>query len=239
MTQFFINELYRCLQGEGFNIGKPAILVRFQTCNLRCTWCDTPQAQQRRAPGIDVKTYSTDALKNEILTIANVGKKGIRHAMFTGGEPTLQAIHVLRQVLSDEWSVEVETNGTRIPHKDLPNFSEADYARFQWNISPKGQVAGEDIVPEALAHWGALAHKQQSIFLKCVVRKNFAREDLAELKKWEEDFGFQRSRIFLMPEGTSRESQVDAQWLHDVCLDNGYRLAPRLHVILFGNKKGV
>jgi organic radical activating enzyme len=41
-TSFLINEIYPCLQGEGINLGKPSLLVRFQICNLRCVWCDTP-----------------------------------------------------------------------------------------------------------------------------------------------------------------------------------------------------
>ena len=36
-----INEIFYSLQGEGFHTGTPAVFVRFSSCNLRCTFCDT------------------------------------------------------------------------------------------------------------------------------------------------------------------------------------------------------
>ncbi len=239
MTQFLLNEMYRCLQGEGFNIGKPSVLVRFQICNLRCIWCDTPQAQMRRMKGVEAKSLSLDDVVSEINRVSLESSIPIRHAIFSGGEPTIHPIHLIRRVLGDEWSVEVETNGTRIPHREFTEFLESDYSLFQWNISPKGIAAGEEIVPEALEYWGELCKTHPKVFLKCVVRRGFAREDLAEIASWELRYSFPRDRIFLMPEGTTRESQTDAKWLHDICIDKGYRLAPRLHVVLFGNQKGV
>jgi 7-carboxy-7-deazaguanine synthase len=239
VSRYFVNEIYRCLQGEGFNIGKPAVLVRFQICNLRCVWCDTPQAQERRVNGVDPTSYSLEDLVAEIERVSNMGDVPIRHAIFTGGEPTIHPIHRVRKALGAGWTVEVETNGTRVPHREFSDFSETDYALFQWNVSPKGNAAGESIEPQALCHWGQLSRESGSVFLKCVVRKAEQVEDLAEVGAWENDFGFLRDRIFLMPEGTSRESQAQAEWLHDVCVSKGYRLAIRLHVVLFGNKKGV
>jgi 7-carboxy-7-deazaguanine synthase len=239
MSRYFVNEIYRCLQGEGLNTGKPAVLVRFQICNLRCTWCDTPQAQERRALGVAVQSFSLEELVAEIRRVSELGERPIQHAIFTGGEPTIHPIHHVRKALGPEWTVEVETNGTRIPHLEFSDFLEADYALFQWNVSPKGFMAGESIVSEALAHWGALQRAGSAVFLKCVVRRAQAEADMAEIQGWESAFGFVRKHVFLMPEGTERSSQTGAEWLHDVCINQGYRLAIRLHVVLFGNKKGV
>ena len=36
-----INEIFKSIQGEGPNFGKPAIFLRTAQCNLKCTWCDT------------------------------------------------------------------------------------------------------------------------------------------------------------------------------------------------------
>ena len=34
-------EIFHSIQGEGLNLGKPAVFLRLALCNLACTWCDT------------------------------------------------------------------------------------------------------------------------------------------------------------------------------------------------------
>jgi organic radical activating enzyme len=36
-----IVEIFFSLQGEGANVGKPAIFIRLANCNLNCDFCDT------------------------------------------------------------------------------------------------------------------------------------------------------------------------------------------------------
>ncbi len=36
-----VNEIFKSIQGEGPNFGKPAIFLRTAQCNLKCIWCDT------------------------------------------------------------------------------------------------------------------------------------------------------------------------------------------------------
>jgi 7-carboxy-7-deazaguanine synthase len=46
-------------------------------------------------------------------------------------------------------------------------------------------------------------------------------------------------KILLMPEGTSMEvMRTRYPLLIEACLKHGYRLSPRLHIELFGNKRG-
>ena len=40
-----IAEIFRSLQGEGKNQGKPCLFIRLAGCNLHCHWCDTAYAQ--------------------------------------------------------------------------------------------------------------------------------------------------------------------------------------------------
>ena len=39
-----IHEIYASIQGESTFAGLPCTFVRTTGCNLRCVWCDTPQA---------------------------------------------------------------------------------------------------------------------------------------------------------------------------------------------------
>ena len=48
-----------------------------------------------------------------------------------------------------------------------------------------------------------------------------------------------RSRVLIMPEGTTRRTlMAKAKWLVELCKQNGYGFTPRLHIELFGNRRG-
>jgi 7-carboxy-7-deazaguanine synthase len=246
-ASYLVNEVYPCLQGEGPSLGRPSVLVRFQICNLRCSWCDTPYTHTFKSDPVDpsdaaqgqaFQRVSADVLASNLREYSPV-----RHLILTGGEPTLQNPMPLMSALGDSYTAEVETNGTRIVHKAHAAFTEADYARFQWNVSPKGRNAGETWNEDALHFWASLAAKQENVFFKFVVRGAHAGPDLNEVKRFVSDFlqpaGADRSRVFLMPEGTTQESQLGQTALHDICLAEGFRYTPRLHVLLFGPRRGV
>jgi 7-carboxy-7-deazaguanine synthase len=49
----------------------------------------------------------------------------------------------------------------------------------------------------------------------------------------------ERSRVLIMAQGkTSRELRNKARWIIELCKDYGYGYAPRLHIELFGNRRG-
>ena len=52
--------------------------------------------------------------------------------------------------------------------------------------------------------------------------------------------GAARDRVLLMPEGVTPEVLRErAAWLVDVCKGEGFRYSPRLHIELWGNRRGV
>ena len=74
--------------------------------------------------------------------------------------------------------------------------------------------------------------------LKFVVQ---AEEDLPEIHQLLDDLDMEipPSKVLLMPEGQDSESlNRRSQSLVELCKENGYRLCQRLHVDLFGNKRG-
>ena len=243
-TKFLINEIYPCLQGEGINLGKPSLLVRFQICNLRCSFCDTPYTHTLASDTFPLEGSASPGVRKiqrpssqELLGL--IGAFQPRHLIFSGGEPTLQPIHRLFPSLLPMATIEVETNGTQIPHHRFKDMQDTDYQQVQWNVSPKGANAGECHDLNSLRFWAKMSEGLTQVWFKFVVSQDNAPADLREIQDLVHDLGISPQRVVLMPEGTSLNSQTNSAWLHDICLETGYRFTPRLHVILFGDRRGV
>ena len=62
---------------------------------------------------------------------------------------------------------------------------------------------------------------------------------MAEVEALVATLGADRGRVILMPEGMDaavlRERGV---WLAEICKQRGFRFSPRLHVDLYGNRRG-
>jgi 7-carboxy-7-deazaguanine synthase len=98
-----IAEIFRSLQGEGSNQGRPCLFIRLAGCNLHCCWCDTPYAQ---AGGSDM---SADAI------LEQVWRLNPPYVCITGGEPLLQGDDLeplLSSLHARGTSIDIETNGT-------------------------------------------------------------------------------------------------------------------------------
>ncbi|HOB18265.1 MAG TPA: radical SAM protein [Candidatus Methanoculleus thermohydrogenotrophicum] len=98
-----VSEIFRSLQGEGKNQGRPCTFIRLAGCNLRCAWCDTPCARQGGEEMSVAQVLDQIWLQN--------GK----HICITGGEPLLWAeevLELLKKFSIHGYTVEIETNGT-------------------------------------------------------------------------------------------------------------------------------
>jgi len=96
-----IHEIYASIQGESTFAGLPCAFVRTTGCNLRCTWCDTPQAVYggTRLPRAEVLARAL-ALRTPLVEV-------------TGGEPLLQpgTVPLLAELCDAGKTVLVETSG--------------------------------------------------------------------------------------------------------------------------------
>ena len=67
-----------------------------------------------------------------------------------------------------------------------------------------------------------------------------APEDVSEVEALVTAVGGDRSRVLLMPEGIDADTLAErGRWLVEICKERGYRFSPRLHVMLWGNRRGV
>ncbi len=98
-----IHEMYRSIQGEGRRAGLPCTFVRLSGCDLRCSWCDTPEAF---AGG---EVLSIDAVLERVETL------GADLVLVTGGEPLLQpaALTLMAALADQQATVLLETGGHR------------------------------------------------------------------------------------------------------------------------------
>jgi 7-carboxy-7-deazaguanine synthase len=73
--------------------------------------------------------------------------------------------------------------------------------------------------------------------IKFVMR---AQEDLGEVQQVLAMLhGWSAADVLLMPEGTQRKTlRSRAGWIAEICRRTGYRYCPRLHVELYGNRRG-
>lgn len=100
-----IHSVFPTIQGEGPNVGMPAVFLRLGGCNLQCPGCDTE--------------YTSGAANEPIESIltrirmAFGDRRGSRLVVITGGEPLRQNLYKLIHQLHESYiQVQIETNGT-------------------------------------------------------------------------------------------------------------------------------
>ena len=102
---FRVIERFISIDGEGQTSGELAAFIRFEGCNLRCTWCDTAYSWDGSCPH---EEQSTEEIYHYIK------ESGARNVTLTGGEPLLQKdICQLLDLLSSDTTlhIHIETNG--------------------------------------------------------------------------------------------------------------------------------
>jgi len=222
-----IAEIFYSLQGEGSLVGMPSVFVRTSGCNLRCSWCDTP--------------YTSWNPEGDELSIGEILQRAAafpsaRHVVLTGGEPMIApGIAELSQAFrARAMHITIETAGTVW----------ADVACDLMSISPKLANSTPEGVfraqherlrrrPEIIRRLMD-AHDYQ---LKFVVA---AEHDLAELCALVTELGAPPEKVILMPEGTSADVLRERSLrIAELSKQHGFRFTPRLHVDLWGHRRGV
>lgn len=219
-----LSEIFYSLQGEGIDVGKPAVFIRTALCNLSCIWCDTKYTW-------DWTHYDYDKEVSEMTVPEireHISRFDTKHCIITGGEPLIQQmklISLLSSLKSNDYFVEVETNGTILPSDMVERFVD------RWNVSPKLQNSSISKLNREVKACLEYFAKNSKAYIKFVI---CTRSDLSEVMTLIEKYNLKRERIILMPEGNSAVEVLEkSKWLAEICLKMGYRLSIRLHTLVW------
>ena len=214
-----VAEVFTSIQGEGVSLGLPSVFVRLQGCSVGCTWCDTKYSwDPRRGRALSLTALVEEVRAGGPDNVVVTGGEPLEHPAFA---PLVLALHHAGK------RVEVETAGVEVPPAVPVD---------QWNVSLKLASSG---VPESrrLRHEAIAAFRERGAWFKFVVG---GERDVEEVLAIQSRYGLPSNRILLMPLGMRREEQTAAMpEVVESCRRHGFRFSPRLHILLWGARRGV
>lgn len=234
MSSIRVSEIFGpTIQGEGALIGQPTVFVRTGGCDYRCSWCDTLHAVDSEFRA-DWKPMSAADIFARIEDLSGGAPLMVT---LSGGNPAIQPLGDLIALgHAKGYRFALETQGSIAADwfKDLDVLT----------LSPKPPSSAMDTDWDAFDECLKAAKGKPEIALKIPVMDDadydYARGAAARYPK---------HPIYLQPVNLSVEGDASTQdlmtkmrWLVDkVSADQWYKaiVLPQLHVLLWGNEKGV
>jgi 7-carboxy-7-deazaguanine synthase len=226
-----VSEIFYSLQGEGMLAGTPSVFVRLAGCPFRCRWCDT--------------AYAWDFAAGEELDPAQIAEQvnlwSCRFVVLTGGEPLTGPDLAVRPGLVD-LSHRLQAAGKHITVETSGVLFVPDLACDLVSISPKlanaASRAGTDQADRLdldTIHRLIRAYPYQ---LKFVVESP---EDVEEVRQVLGRLGeLETARVMLMPQASTPEELLrKSPAIAEACKQAGLRFGQRLHLLLWGPRRGV
>lgn len=263
-----VSEIFKSIQGEGRYTGEPSIFIRTLGCNLRCVFkgsmCDTPYTSFNPEKPLYI---STEDVVKEVNKLQEINP--VKHIVFTGGEPCLfkEAINEIVSELNMDYNdliYTVETNGTMGVIEDCPidlySISPKLSTSVDWECKYLNEQQRDDhnnkriniesifdIItkysyqlkfvysgPESVAEINEIIERLNNLANQ---RYDFNKKDIGAEMYW---LDHPEDNIMLMPEGTNN-GQIDniSKECVEECIKNGWRFCDRLHIRIWGDKRGV
>jgi 7-carboxy-7-deazaguanine synthase len=144
-------EVFASAQGEGPEVGRTTVFVRFGGCDLRCSWCDSPgtwlPAEKWRLesrPGTGKFSGGTNPASLDQVTdaLSQLDAARYRFVSVTGGEPLLQAeaVEAIADVIRDLGPrILLETHGLAVCSgrvRESPRWGHRDRLRRGGRMTP-------------------------------------------------------------------------------------------------------
>lgn len=238
-----VAETFVSIQGEGKLTGVPSWFVRLSGCNLRCVWCDTPYASWR-----------PEGVRRTVGALVEEARgSGVRHAVVTGGEPMIFPMveALTRELAREGFHITIETAGTvfrpvacqlmSLSPKLASSTPGAEDLRLagresDWPVRHESRRLNFEAMQQLID-----SHPSPGVQLKFVVTER-ARERERDVKEIEGILGrlggWTAEDVVLMPEGVTAPSSALKEFVVGECVRRGWRYGHRLHIELFGNRRG-
>jgi 7-carboxy-7-deazaguanine synthase len=204
-----IHEIYRSVQGESSFAGVPCTFVRTTGCNLRCSWCDTPQAFYKgtRLPRAEVLARAL-ALATPLVEL-------------TGGEPLLQpgVVPLLTELCDAGKTVLIETSG------------EADVSRVDRRVHKIMDLKAPGSGEAQRNRWSNLEHIGPLDEIKFVLKDRADYEWMRDVLR-ERDLGSLRCKLLVSPVWGVLDPKALVEWILEDTLP--VRLNLPLHKVVWG-----
>jgi len=228
------------IQGEGPSVGVPCHFLRLGFCNQHCVWCDTAYTWRfdNRWPHQDNVVYdeATELREVSVEQLVDIFNRFTTPLIvISGGEPLMQARNLnlfIAGVLgrSKPPRIEIETAGTLDPLRLARAYD------IDWNVSPKlsnsGNFPAVRYQPQILTTLRDLGAR-----FKFVVQTSTDFNEVAEIVR---NISIPSDRVYIMPEGRTQDAvQGTMTNIVRAVIDRGWRITPRLHIDLWGSKRGV
>ena len=206
------------------------------------SFCDTPYSSWKPEKG----KYGYEDIHDFYMK-----HKHIKHTMITGGGPTIHS-NLLKELCKIgkfyNHYITIETEGSEFVatyadlislSSKLPNSTPVPgtwmpYLNREVTESDKKQHEKWRQNYQAMK---ALITYHPDYQFKPVISDE---KDLEEIKYLQEILGIPNDKVYLMPEGMNKE-QVESRrkWLSELCQKEGYNFTDRLHILIYGDQRGV
>lgn len=231
MSKLVVSEIFGpTFQGEGPSTGVPCHFLRLGGCSIQCVWCDTAYTWDatRFDLGQELTTLDLTEVEGRLTKLFKSGT--VPMLVVSGGEPMQQQDALfemlIRQTLYSR--IEIETSG-HIPFKiGRTPF----YVHF--NVSPKLAHAQTkrpyDVT--VLAEYALIGGR-----FKFVVDKI---QDFDEVDYIVREARIPAPNVYIMPLGVARHALVTrTQEIAEEVVKRQWNLTSRLHILVYGNRRGV
>lgn len=216
------------LQGEGRMIGTPTLFARFGYCDYRCVWCDTLYAVLPE----EVQRTATQMSAADIRERLRALDATVPWVTFSGGNPAMHDLSELVDLLhADGRKIAVETQGTV--------FRDWLRACDVVTVSPKPPSSTMSTDFAQLDRFASLPNANLKVVVFDDADFAYARE--VHLRYPDVPFYMQVGNTVGEDDAQALLAKLD--WLgQKVLADASMQSAivlPQLHVLLYGNRRGV